>query len=152
GSSREEMVGGLLVERLQWVVVERFEHARAALGFLERDGAGPATFLPLETLPGNGSTPEDPAAVPWAARLIAGPRPGLLDYLLGHVGVVDHLDQAERLWRRNGVVATYVTPAGEVLSPTGRLTGGRRDGDREAQDHSLLRRKRAIRQPRERAA
>jgi len=68
------------------------------------------------------------------------------------VGVVDHLDQAERLWRRNGVVATYVTPAGEVLSPTGRLTGGRRDGDREAQEHSLLRRKRAIRQLRDEVA
>jgi len=148
-SGLEAAVESVLGERLQWVVVERFEHARAALGFLEREGAGPATFLPLETLPGNGSTPEDSADVRWASRLIAGPRPGLLGYLLGHVGVVDHLDQAERLWRRNGVVATYVTPAGEVLYPNGRLTGGRRDGDREAQDHSILRRKRAIRQLRE---
>jgi chromosome segregation protein len=142
----EAAVEGVLGERLQWVVVERFEHARAALGHLEREGAGPATFLPLETLPANGSTPEDSRDVRWASRLIGGPQPGLLRYLLGRVGVVDHLDQAERLWRRNGVVATYVTPAGEVLYPTGRLTGGRRDGDREAQDHSILRRKRAIRQ------
>ena len=151
-SGLEAAVESVLGERLQWVVVERFEHARAALGFLEREGAGPATFLPLETLPGNGSTPEDSADVRWASRLIAGPRPGLLGYLLGHVGVVDHLDQAERLWRRNGVVATYVTPAGEVLYPNGRLTGGRRDGDREAQDHSILRRKRAIRQLRDEVA
>ena len=151
-SGLEAAVESVLGERLQWVVVERFEHARAALGFLEREGAGPATFLPLETLPSNGSTPEDSADVRWASRLIAGPRPGLLGYLLGHVGVVDHLDQAERLWRRNGVVATYVTPSGEVLYPNGRLTGGRRDGDREAQDHSILRRKRAIRQLRDEAA
>jgi chromosome segregation protein len=151
-SGLEAAVESVLGERLQWVVVERFEHARAALGFLERAGAGPATFLPLETLPRNGSTPEDSADVRWASRLIAGPRPGLLGYLLGHVGVVEHLDQAERLWRRNGVVATYVTPAGEVLYPNGRLTGGRRDGDREAQDHSILRRKRAIRQLREEVA
>jgi chromosome segregation protein len=142
----EAAVEGVLGERLQWVVVERFEHARAALGYLEQEGAGPATFLPLETLPANGSTPDDSTDVRWASRLIGGPQPGLLRYLLGRVGVVDHLDQAERLWRRNGVVATYVTPAGEVLYPTGRLTGGRRDGDREAQDHSILRRKRAIRQ------
>ncbi len=151
-SGLEAAVESVLGERLQWVVVERFEHARAALGFLERAGAGPATFLPLETLPRNGSTPEDSADVRWASRLIAGPRPGLLGYLLGHVGVVEHLDEAERLWRRNGVVATYVTPAGEVLYPNGRLTGGRRDGDREAQDHSILRRKRAIRQLREEVA
>src|SRR6185295_9857968 len=57
-SGLEAAVESVLGERLQWVVVERFEHARAALGFLEREGAGPATFLPLETLPGNGSTPE----------------------------------------------------------------------------------------------
>ena len=50
------------------------------------------------------------------------------------------------------MVATYVTPAGEVLSPTGRLTGGRRDGDRGAQDHSILQRKRAIRQLRDEVA
>jgi chromosome segregation protein len=151
-SGLEAAVEGVLGERLQWVVVERFEHARAALGYLEGQGAGPATFLPLETLPANGATAEDSADVRWAWRLVGGPQPGLLRYLLGRVGVVDHLDQAERLWRRNGVVATYVTPAGEVLHPNGRLTGGRRDGDREAQDHSILRRKRAIRQLREEAA
>jgi len=151
-SGLEAAVEGVLGERLQWVVVERFEHARAALGYLEREGAGPATFLPLETLPANGASPDDSADVRWASRLVGGPQPGLLRYLLGRVGVVEHLDQAERLWRRNGVVATYVTPAGEVLHPNGRLTGGRRDGDREIQDHSLLRRKRAIRQLREETA
>ncbi|MGH7316902.1 MAG: hypothetical protein ACREJS_11635, partial [Candidatus Rokuibacteriota bacterium] len=62
------------------------------------------------------------------------------------VGIVAHLDQAETLWRRNGVVATYVTRSGEVLSPSGRLTGGHRDSERQGNDHSLLGRKRAIRQ------
>ncbi|HKZ07056.1 MAG TPA: chromosome segregation protein SMC [Methylomirabilota bacterium] len=144
-SGLEAAVEGVLGERLQWIVVERFEHARAALGYLEREATGPATFLPLETLPGGPNPYEDSVDVRWASRLVGGPRPDLLRYLLGRVGVVEHLDQAERLWRRNGVVATYVTPGGEVLTPTGRLSGGRRDGDREAQDHSILRRKRAIR-------
>ncbi len=151
-SGLEAAVEGVLGERLQWVVVERFEHARAALGYLEREGAGPATFLPLETLPANGASPDDSADVRWAWRLVGGPQPGLLRYLLGRVGVVEHLDEAERLWRRNGVVATYVTPAGEVLHPNGRLTGGRRDSDRDAQDHSILRRKRSIRQLRDEVA
>ena len=151
-SGLEAAVEGVLGERLQWVVVERFEHARAALGYLEREAAGPATFLPLETLPGGPNPYEDSADVRWASRLVGGPRPDLLRYLLGRVGVVEHLDQAERLWRRNGVVATYVTPGGEVLTPTGRLSGGRRDGDREAQDHSILRRKRAIRSLRDEVA
>src|SRR5256885_12932512 len=55
--------------------------------------------------------------------------------LLGQVAVVDHLDEAERLWRRNGVVATYVTPGGEVLGPTGRLHGG---GERSEEHTSEL--------------
>ena len=142
----EAAVEAVLGDRLQWVVVERFEHARAALGYLEREGAGAATLLPLETLPSAAALPDDSGEVSWAARLVGGPRPALLHYLLGRVGIVSHLDQAETLWRRNGVVATYVTRSGEVLSPSGRLTGGHRDSERQGNDHSLLGRKRAIRQ------
>ncbi|MEX2220915.1 MAG: chromosome segregation protein SMC [Candidatus Rokuibacteriota bacterium] len=142
----EAAVEAVLGDRLQWVVVERFEHARAALGYLEREGAGAATLLPLDTLPPPPTVPEDSGEVSWAARLVGGPRPALLHYLLGRVGIVSHLDQAETLWRRNGVVATYVTRSGEVLSPSGRLTGGHRDSERQGNDHSLLGRKRAIRQ------
>ncbi len=75
-SGLEAAVEGVLGERLQWVVVERFEHARAALGYLEREGAGPATFLPLETLPGNGTPPDDSADVRWASLSSAAPSPG----------------------------------------------------------------------------
>ena len=56
---------------------------------------------------------------------------------------MEHLDQAEALWRRNGVVATYVTPTGEVLSPTGRLRGG---AESAAEPQSLLTRKRQLRE------
>jgi len=145
-SGLEAAVEAVLGDRLQWVVVERFEHARAALGYLEREGAGAATLLPLETLPSPATLPADSGEVSWAARLVGGPRPALLHYLLGRVGIVSHLDQAETLWRRNGVVATYVTPSGEVLSPSGRLTGGHRESERVGNDQSLLGRKRGIRQ------
>ncbi|MBI2524944.1 MAG: chromosome segregation protein SMC [Candidatus Rokubacteria bacterium] len=148
-SGLETAVEGVLGDRLQWVVVERFEHARAALGYLEREGAGAATFLPLETLPADGGAFEDSEEVRGAVGLVGGPHPALLRYLLGRVGIVAHLDQAEALWRRNGVVATYVTPSGEVLSPAGRLTGGRRDGENGERDHSILRRKGSIRQLRD---
>jgi chromosome segregation protein len=69
---------------------------------------------------------------------------GLVQYLLGEVAVVDHLDQAEALWRQNGVVATYVTPSGDVLSPSGRLRGG--GADSPVDSHSLLGRKRQLRE------
>jgi chromosome segregation protein len=141
----ETAVEAVLGDRLQWVVVERFDQARAALSYLGREGAGAATLLPIETLPVPANLPEDSQDVSWARRLIGGSRPELVNHLLGRVGLVSHLDQAESLWRRNGVVATYVTESGEVLAPTGRLSGGRRDSERQGNDQSILGRKRAIR-------
>jgi chromosome segregation protein len=144
-SGLERAVAAVLGDRLQWVVVDRFEHARAAVEYLQTTRSGPATFLPLEHLPTTGGTLPDDNGVRWAARSVTASSPDLIHYLLGQVGVVDHLDHAESLWRRNGIVATYVTPAGEVLSPAGRLRGGG-EGDEGAVEHSLLARKRQLRE------
>jgi chromosome segregation protein len=139
----ERAVEAVLGERLQWVVVERFEEARAAVAYLQSENAGSATFVPLEHLPPPAPLPDD-NGIGWVARRVAGPSPSLLHHLLGRVAVVEHLDHAEALWRRNGRVATYVTPTGEVLSPTGRLRGGTGE-DAEVAHGSLLARKREIR-------
>jgi chromosome segregation protein len=144
-SGLERAVAAVLGERLQWVVVDRFDHARAAVEYLQARHAGQATFLPLEHLPAPAGPPPDDNGVRWAERSVTAPSPSLTHYLLGQVAVVDHLDHAEVLWRRNGVVATYVTPSGEVLSPAGRLRGGG-EGDDDAVEHSLLARKRQLRE------
>jgi chromosome segregation protein len=164
----ERAVEAVLGERLEWVVVERFDHARAAVRYLESNDAGAATFVPLENLHDrNGGRRAAPAVSPhdegpgdaaaaagrqngelnWLARHVAGTAPALVLYLLDRVALVDHLDQAEALWRRNGVVATYVTPGGEVLTPSGRLRGGAGAGGVE---RSLLSRKRQARELEER--
>src|SRR5438094_409547 len=151
----ERAVEAVLGECLQWVVVDRFAHARAAVEYLANRRAGAATFVPLEHLHDGVSrgapsmSPHDEAAnsgLTWVAKAIGGSVPSLVHHLLGHVAVVDHLDAAEALWRRNGVVATYVTPAGEVLSPAGRLRGGAPASDEGAGEHSLLARKRHLRE------
>ena len=141
----ERAIEAVLGERLQWVVVERFEHARAAVAYLSERSLGAATFLPLEHLPAPAGPPPDDHGVSWVARSVGAPSLSLVHHLLGQVAIVDHLDEAEALWRRNGVVATYVTPIGEVLGPTGRLHGG---GQAPAADveHSLLTRKRQLRE------
>ena len=141
----ERAIEAVLGERLQWVVVERFEHARAAVAYLQERSLGAATFLPLEHLPVPTGPLPDQNGVSWVALSVGAPSLSLVHYLLGQVVIVDHLDQAEALWRLNGVVATYVTPAGEVLGPTGRLHGG---GPAPAADveHSLLARKRQVRE------
>ncbi len=143
-SELETAVEAVLSDRLQWVVVERFADAKAGIGHLASSGSGSATFLPLETLPAENGLPRDEGDLRWAARLVRSRHTALLHYLLGRVALVSHLDQAEALWRRNGTTATFVTRAGEILWPTGRLTGGR-PGSGEA-EHSLLGRKRAIRE------
>jgi chromosome segregation protein len=142
----ERAMEAVLGERLQWVVVEHFDDARAAVAFLQTHGAGTATFVPLEYLPRvPDSIPQD-NGVRWAARAVMGAREGLVHYLLGRVGIVDHLDHAEALWRRNGVLATYVTPAGEVLGPTGRLRGGAGEESGGATEQSFLARRRRLRE------
>ncbi len=143
----ERAVEAVLGERLQWVVVEQFEHARAAVAWLRECGSGSATFLPLEKLQTGHTNRGGPLAsggdLRWVVNHVTARTPGLLHDLLDQVAVVEHLDQAEALWRRNGVVATYVTPAGEVLSPTGRLRGG---SEGAALPQSLLTRKRQLRE------
>jgi chromosome segregation protein len=136
-------VEAVLGERLEWVVVERFEQAREAVAYLDASNAGAATFLPLEHLPApNGLPPED-NGIRWVERQVGGFAPNLLHYLLRRVAVVEHLDHAETLWRRNGIVATYVTRDGQVLTPTGRLRGG---SGRDGSEHSLLARRRQLRE------
>src|SRR5437867_4572460 len=141
----ERAIEAVLGERLQWVVVERFEHARAAVEYLRAHSLGAATFLPLEHLPPPPGPQPDANGVRWVARSVAASSLSLVHHLLGQVAIVEHLDQAEALWRRNGVVATYVTPAGEVLGPTGRLHGGGQAPAAEV-EHSLLARKRRVRE------
>ncbi|PYV10552.1 MAG: hypothetical protein DMG07_20950 [Acidobacteria bacterium] len=135
----------MLGERLQWVVVERFEHARAAVQQLRDQFAGAATFLPLDRLATNGGGTAALEGAGWAMDHVSGASRPLLAYLLGRVRVVATLDEAEALWRRNGIVATYVTPEGEVLAPTGRLHGGAAAAGGGA-EHSLLGRKRELRE------
>lgn len=142
----ERAVAAVLGERLQWVVVSRYENARAAVAFLRAQSAGAATFLPLDRLGAVADPPPDASGVRWAVRAVAAAPPDLVPHLLGRVGVVEHLDHAEALWRRNGVVATYVTPAGEVLGPNGRLRGGSGEGGGQDDEVSLLGRKRQVRE------
>src|SRR5213594_3568862 len=93
----ERAIEAVLGERLQWVVVERFEHARAAVAYLQERSLGAATFLPLEHLPvADGPGPDD-NGVRWVTRSVGANAPHLVHHLLAQVAIVDHLDEAEAL-------------------------------------------------------
>jgi chromosome segregation protein len=140
----ERAVEAALGERLQWVVMETFEAAKAALAYLGRSGGGQATFLPLDWLNGSRAAHvgRDPGVVGLAEALVASGHPRLVGNLLGSVVVVRDLGAAERLYSQNGHDTSFVTVGGEMLSPPGVLGGGRAVGGGDA---SLLARKRAIR-------
>src|SRR6266545_4094796 len=147
----ERAVEAVLGERLQWIIVERFEHARAAVAHLCSIQGGSATFVPLEHVPPAGPSPSD-NGVRWIAGRVGARWAGLVPYLLDHVDLGEHLYEAELLWRKNGIVATYVTPAGEVLAPAGRLRGGVGDDASPDSVQSLLARKRRTRELEEEVA
>ena len=140
----ERAVEAALGERLQWVVMDTFEAAKAALGYLGQSGGGQATFLPLDWLNGGPAAHvgRDPGVVGLANALVASGHPGLVANLLGSIVVVRDLGAAERLYAQNGHGASFVTVGGEVLGPPGALGGGRAASSGDA---SLLARKRAIR-------
>src|SRR5439155_1135381 len=79
----ERAIEAVLGERLQWVVVERFEHARAAVAYLSERSLGAATFLPLEHLPAPAGSPPDEHGVSWVARSVGAPSLSLVHHLLG---------------------------------------------------------------------
>src|SRR5262249_32897236 len=82
-------VEAALGERLQWVVMETFEAAKTALGYLARSGGGQATFLPLDWLNGGpeAHVGPDPGVVGLAEALVASGHPRLVSNLLGSVVV-----------------------------------------------------------------
>src|SRR5262245_12130463 len=140
----ERAVEAALGERLQWVVMETFEAAKAALAYLGRSGGGQATFLPLDWLNGSpeAHVGKDPGVVGLAEALVASGHPRLVANLLGSVVVVRDLGAAERLYSQNGHGTSFVTVGGEMLSPPGVLGGGRVGGGGDASPPA---RKRAIR-------
>jgi chromosome segregation protein len=140
----ERAVEAALGERLQWVVVDTFAAAKEALGYLDAEGDGQATFLPLDWLNGAPIVDVDAeAGVRGAAsRLVESRYPSLVGNLLGSTVIVDDLRSAERLYGENGHGTSFVTVDGELLGPPGALGGGRA---RHGGDASLLARKRAIR-------
>ncbi len=129
--------------RLQWVLTQDEEAAKAAIAFLKREG-GRATFLPLSLL----SPPPPPSPQPAPGLLgpafrLARLRLGVpheeevLLTLFGDTLVFRDLDTA-LAYRKAGGRERLVTVEGEVLERLGALTGGRPRGGGET---LLLRRR-----------
>ncbi|OQA42010.1 MAG: Chromosome partition protein Smc [Chloroflexi bacterium ADurb.Bin325] len=142
----ERAVEAALGGRVQDVVVEGWQDAEAAVDYLKRNQAGRATFLPLDTLrPGRAvDAPRGPGVIGLASALVRFDpqiRPAV-ELALNHTIIVEDLSAARRLLGRSSG-ATYVTRDGEIVRPSGSVTGGSESRNR---DGGMLMRSRALRE------
>jgi chromosome segregation protein len=119
--------------RLSNVVTRTSEDAERAIEFLNRREAGRATFLPLDTLGERegrqigGDLANLPGVIGYAHTLVqsAPQYRGVVNFLVGNVLIVDHLQTGIELVRGRGLRDTVVTLTGEQITGGGAITGGR---------------------------
>ena len=145
----ETALGG----HLQDVVVETFRDAEAAIAFLKRQGAGRATFLPLDSLRTSGSS--NPGRNVLDTSGVRGVATTLVEYkatynvvyeqLLGRVLVVEDLQVARQILADLPNGWTVVTLSGETVRSNGSVTGGA-SGKTTEQAGGMLMRERELRE------
>ncbi len=123
----ETALGG----NIQNIVTEDEETAKKMIAFLKQNRLGRATFLPLTSVsakgnPKNEAALGEPGVIGIANKLVkCEPKyDEVAAYLLGRVLVVDGIDHAIALAKKNHYSLHIVTLEGEYLSPGGSMTGG----------------------------
>ncbi|MEN6519763.1 MAG: chromosome segregation protein SMC [Armatimonadota bacterium] len=119
---------------IQDIIADTVDDAKEAIQFLKENRAGRATFLPL-----NGVRPtaasvsgglKQKGVLGIASDIISCDRKydAAINVLLGRVVVADNIDNAVQFSRNASGWGRIVTLDGEVIVPTGAMTGGVRQG------------------------
>ena len=123
----ETALGG----NIQNIVTEDEETAKKMISFLKQNRLGRATFLPLTSVsarknPKNEECLNEKGVLGIANQLVKCDKKydEIAAYLLGRVLVVDTIDNAIALAKKNRYTLHIVTLEGEYLSPGGSMTGG----------------------------
>lgn len=140
----EAALEAALGDRLESVIVDRPETGFAAIEFLKRESEGRSTFVPMQLR-------HSAVSAPPTGEGVRGPMLGLVQvkeeyqhvaqHLLSDVVVVDDLPRASALWGQNGATRRFVTMGGEMVEPSGVISGGSRE-----EAAGVLGRKRRIRE------
>ena len=116
---------------IQNIVTDNEQTAKRMIEFLKKNRYGRATFLPLSNMNARGGVSQkevlrEPGVIGTADTLVqADPEyAGLVQYLLGRVLVVDHIDHAIAIGKKYRHSLRMVTIEGESLNPGGSMTGG----------------------------
>lgn len=123
----ETALGG----NIQNIVTEDENTAKKMIAYLKEHRYGRATFLPLTSVSPKGfnkdkSILKDKGVLGLANELVSTDSKYLdvISYLLGRVVVVDNIDNAIAIAKKNHYSIHMVTLEGEYLSPGGSMTGG----------------------------
>ena len=123
----ETALGG----NIQNIVTEDEATAKEMIAYLKQNRYGRATFLPLTSVkakgnPKNENAIGEPGVIGIANELVQCNEKykEVVAYLLGRVLVVDTIDHAIALAKKNHYSLHIVTLEGEYLSPGGSMTGG----------------------------
>ncbi len=115
---------------LQNIVAEDEATVKSAIAYLKREHLGRVTFLPLTTLVVRNQDQRDcgqePGVIGYANTLV-GSEPKyrkVVDFLLSRTLVVDTMDHALALAKKQGYRMRIVTLEGELLTPGGAISGG----------------------------
>ncbi len=115
---------------MQNIVTEDTDTAKAAIDYLKRQKLGRVTFLPLSTIvlrqSGAENVKQEPGVIGYANELVGIEQrfQKIADFLLARTLIVDTLEHALSLAKKQGYRMRIVTLEGELLSPGGSLTGG----------------------------
>ena len=127
----ECVVESVLGEKLQHFIVQNHEESLKAIEYLKAQGSGRSSFIPLRLKPSPLSSP----AISGHGRVtplldvvkVKEEFTPLAEYLFGDVWIVPTLREALDLWNQDGIWKTLVTLDGEVLHPSGVVTGGSKE-------------------------
>ena len=130
----ERAVDAVMGERLNYVIVESHAEGVEAIQYLTTHAGGRSSFVSLmDSRPALTPIPAGTADYPGTRELRTEVRATegyseILDCLLGDVLIVEDLATALDIWRQNAIYKTLVTLDGEVVNPTGVITGGKSNG------------------------
>ncbi len=124
----ETAVSAVLGERLQYVVVESHNEGIQAIEYLKKASNGRGSFIPLNVRMQTQHTvrPEGDGIVGMLTDYVRFSENynQITNYLLGGVVVVENLRKALSHWEKDDGRYTYVTLEGDLISPSGVISGG----------------------------
>jgi len=137
----------VLGQRLQYLIVEGEKEPLEAIALLKKESLGRGSFVPVgvrinETHDRSYQSGEEGKPLPLLqfVNVKEGFTP-IAEFLIGDVGVVEHLDKALDWIKKEGGFGTLVTLEGDLVERSGVVSGGSRD-----QGLGILERRREIRE------